>query len=224
MACIQHMLKAWARHYIKRALRRPTIRPPVKGVADADWYDAAYTAIDSSREPFWQSHYYSLWCVIADRVRRDRLKRVIDIGCGPGQFATCLFTMADIDQYTGLDFSPKAIAYAQKASPQGNFIVGDALTTTLQRDTPHDVVICTEVLEHVPDDARVLSRFIPGVRAICTVPNFPFDSHVRHFETTQSVRDRYAQFFDHFDVWPVFRWYAPNHIYYVMDGVRNRVQ
>jgi len=219
---LRPMLSPWLRHFAKRALGKPSVPPPVRGVADAAWYDAAYTAIDSYHEPFVQSHYYSLWCVIADRIRRDGLKRVIDIGCGPGQFASCLFTMADIDSYIGLDFSPKAIEIARKACPQGSFVVDDATSTRLQRDTPHDVVVCTEVLEHVPNDAGVIGQFQPGVRALCTVPNFPYDSHVRHFTSVDQVRERYAPFFDRFDVWPVFRWYAPNHIYYLMDGIRNQ--
>jgi SAM-dependent methyltransferase len=215
------MLGPWLRHYAKRALGRPSAPPPVEGVADAAWYDAAYSTLTSYHEPFWQSHYYSLWCVIADRVRRDRLRRILDIGCGPGQFAQCLFTMAEIETYVGLDFSPKAVDLAKSLCPQGKYVVGDATVTTLHEDVTHDVVICTEVLEHVPADFSVLNRFRAGTRALCTVPNFPYDSHVRHFETIDDVRERYSQFFDAFDVWPVFRWYAPNHVYYLMDGVRN---
>ena len=129
--------------------------------------------------------------------------------------------MAEIETYVGLDFSPKAVDLAKSLCPQGKYVVGDATVTTLHEDVTYDVVICTEVLEHVPADFSVLNRFRAGTRALCTVPNFPYDSHVRHFETIDDVRERYSQFFDAFDVWPVFRWYAPNHVYYLMDGVRN---
>ena len=92
-------------HLVKRALGKPSVPPPVRGVADAGWYDAAYQALPGYAEPFWHSHYYPIWTVIADRVRRDRLQRIVDIGCGPGQFANCLFTLGDIKAYDGLDFS-----------------------------------------------------------------------------------------------------------------------
>ena len=218
------MLKARLKHLAKRALGRPTVPPPVNGIADAAWYDAAYSAIDAYHEPYWQSHYYFLWCVIADRVRRDKLRRVLDIGCGPGQFAQALFEMAEITDYTGLDFSPKAVEYARKMCTRGVFTVGDATTTDIARKTPHDVVICTEVLEHVPNDADVIRQFATGARCLCTVPSFDYPSHVRHFDTADQVRERYAPFFDRFDVWPLKSYYAPKSVFYLMDGVRNAHQ
>ena len=164
------MLYAKLRHQLKRALGRPTVPPPVKGVADAKWYDAAYQTIPAYGIPFWHSNYYPLWTVIADRVRGDHLRRVVDIGCGPGQFARCLFALGEITQYDGLDFSAKAIAMAQDSCPQGRFHVDDATTTTLCRDVEHDVIVCMEVLEHIPDDAAVIRRFPAGSRVICTRP------------------------------------------------------
>ena len=207
------------KHYAKRLLGRPTVPPPVHGVADAEWYDAAYRAIDSYAVPYWRSHYYFLWSVLADRVRATGAKRIVDIGCGPGQFASCLFSLTAIEQYTGLDFSAEAVAMAKRSCPQGQFVVGDATTTTIHADTPHDVVICTEVLEHVPTDHAVVARFKSGVRCLCTVPNFDYDSHVRYFKSTEQVAERYARFFDRFDVWALRA--NENHIYYLMDGIRN---
>lgn len=207
------------KHYAKRLLGRPTVPPPVHGVADAEWYDAAYRTIDSYTVPYWESHYYFLWSVLADRIRSARARRVIDIGCGPGQFASCLFGLTAIESYTGLDFSAQAVAMAQRVCPEGRYIVGDATTTTIHDDTPHDVVVCTEVLEHVPTDHAVIARFKPGIRCLCTVPNFPYESHVRHFTSATQIIDRYGEFFDGLDVWPL-RGSRAN-IYYLLDGVRN---
>jgi ubiquinone/menaquinone biosynthesis C-methylase UbiE len=207
------------RHYAKRLLGRPTVPPPVEGVADAQWYDAAYRAINSYAVPYWESHYYFLWSVMADRIRRSQARRVLDIGCGPGQFGACLYGLTEIDAYTGLDFSAQAVAMAQKVCPQGRFVVGDATRTTIHDDTPHDLVTCTEVLEHVLADHEVLARFRAGVRCLCTVPNFPYDSHVRHFSSAAQVVDRYGPFFDQLDVWPL-RGSRVN-VYYLLDGVRN---
>jgi SAM-dependent methyltransferase len=210
------------KHYAKRLLGRPTAPPPVDGVADADWYDAAYKAIDSYAVPYWQSHYYFLWSVLADRIRAAGARSVIDIGCGPGQFAACLFGLTRIESYTGLDFSSTAVEMAKRLCPQGRFVVGDATTTRLHEEVPHDVVVCTEVLEHVPADHEVVARFRQGVRCLCTVPNFPYASHVRHFSSEAEVAARYSRFFDRLDVWALQG--NQIHVYYLLDGVRNGAQ
>ena len=214
-------MRSRIKHIAKRLLGRSSGPPPVQGVADAEWYDAAYRASESYAEPFWQSHYYFLWSVIADRVRAAKARRVLDIGCGPGQFAACLFDLVEIDAYTGLDFSKQAVQMAKRVCPRGEYHVGDATTTTIHDDVPHDVVVCTEVLEHVPTDFAVIHRFRPGMRCLCTVPNFPYQSHVRHFESVGQVSDRYARLFDKFDVWAVKR--SNSQVFFLMDGIRNTV-
>jgi len=207
------------KHYAKRLLGRPSVPPPVNGVADAEWYDAAYRALDHYAVQYWQSHYYFLWSVLADRVRTAGVRRIVDIGCGPGQFASCLFSLTAIEEYTGLDFSAQAVAMATRVCAKGRFVVGDATTTTIHDETPHEVVICTEVLEHVPNDHAVVARFKAGVRCLCTVPNFDYDSHVRYFTSTEQVTDRYGRFFDRLDVWALRA--SENQMYYLMDGIRN---
>jgi SAM-dependent methyltransferase len=210
------------KHQINAALGRnqtvPSI-PPVDGVAGAEWYDSAYRAIDNYAAPYWESYYYFLWTVLADRIKLSNSRRVIDIGCGPGQFAQCLFDIASIEAYAGLDFSSQAIAMAKRACPQGHFVVGDATTTSIHDEFPHELVTCTEVLEHVPDDHAVIDRFRAGVRCLCTVPNFPYQSHVRHFESESQVLDRYGAFFDEPKVWALRA--TRENIFYLLDGVRN---
>ena len=167
-----------------------------------------------------QSHYYFLWAVVADRIRRDGLSRILEIGCGPGQLASMLFDQG-ITAYAGMDFSAAAIAMARSNAPRGQFEVGDARTTDIHQRYEHDVVVCTEVLEHVQDDLQIIDRFLPGKRCLCSVPNFPHESHVRCFENAFAVRARYGPYFDGLDV-ATFKSsiYLPDQ-FFLFDGIRN---
>ncbi len=66
----------------------------------------------------------------------------------------------------------------------------------------------------------MISRFKPGIRAICTVPNFDADSHVRYFRDAREVGARYEGLFVDLDVFPVPRFWVPTDIYFLMDGTR----
>jgi SAM-dependent methyltransferase len=189
----------------------------------ADWYDKLYTEVDVYHRPFYRSFYYFLWAVIADRLRTANIRRVLEIGCGPGQLAAMLLEQG-VEEYVGVDFSPKAIAMARENAPRGRFLVGDARTTDLHSEVDHEVVICTEVLEHIEDDLLTLSRFIPGKRCIYSVPNFAYPSHVRYFRRAEEVRTRYGPFFRELDV-TILK--SPNStpdqtdLFFLADGVRN---
>jgi SAM-dependent methyltransferase len=197
-------------------------RPPVDEVG-ADWYDRAYSDVEEYHCGYAQSRYYFLWTVIVDRIRRAGLRRVLEIGCGPGQLAAFLLDQG-VDRYVGLDFSPKAIKLAQVGVPRGRFVVGDARSSDLYDSVEHDVVICTEVLEHIEEDFAVVSRFGTDKRCLCTVPNFPYVSHVRHFADAGEVAERYGAFFRAFDVMTFQGSRSDGERYFLMDGVRNDYQ
>lgn len=186
----------------------------------AEWYDQAFQSAPEYALPYYRSHYYFMWTVIVDRIRRGGHKQVLEIGCGPGQLASYLLEQG-IEQYVGLDFSPTAIAMAGRNAPAGRFVVGDARDPGLYMETNYDMVICTEVLEHVLEDTRIVSHFGVGKRCLCSVPNFPYESHVRHFQDADEVAVRYGPFFDDLDV-TTFRSSTSETIrYFLLDGVRN---
>ena len=198
-------------------------RHPIQGPdyeRNSSFYNAIYASSESYRGPYWRSHYYFLWAVIADRIRHAGVHRVLEIGCGPGQLATLLIEQ-DVQEYTGLDFSAEATALAAKNVPSGRFITGDARDAAVYREVAHDVIICTEVLEHIHDDLLVILKFPAGTRCICSVPNFACESHVRFFANTSEVAARYGPFFHELDVM-VFR--SPlyeSDRFFLLDGVRN---
>lgn len=190
---------------------------PEKG---ASYYDALYAESDVYRCTYSRSFYYFLWSVITDRIRRDNLQRVFEVGCGPGQMAAFLMDQG-IPDYTGFDISSTAIEFAQRKIPLGRFFVGSALDANLYSASDFDVLICTEVLEHIESDLRVVSLFPSGRRCICTVPNFPYESHVRHFRDADDVRMRYGPFFLSLDVMTLPSPRADEDRFFLFDGVRN---
>ena len=56
----------------------------------------------------------------------------------------------------GIDISPAAIEIAHKRMPDGQFYVVDITETFL--DDVCDLVVCSEVLEHIPDDLLALQN------------------------------------------------------------------
>jgi SAM-dependent methyltransferase len=188
----------------------------------AQWYDRAYADTRTYHDHYTRSSYYPLWAVIVDRIRRDRIGRILEIGCGPGQLAA-FFLDQGVASYAGLDYSAKAIELARLAAPRGEFVVGDARSSGIYAEFDHDAVICTEVLEHIEDDLLVVSRFLPAKRCLGTVPNFPYESHVRHFRDAGEVASRYGRFFRDIDVMTFRSPTDENVLYFLFDGIRNEV-
>jgi 2-polyprenyl-3-methyl-5-hydroxy-6-metoxy-1,4-benzoquinol methylase len=188
----------------------------------SEYYDSV---VDSARESFAsysESHYYFLWTIIVDRIRRQKYRHVLEIGCGPGRLAKFIMDQG-IYNYVGLDFSASSIRLACLNVPTGHFIIGDARSSTVYSDCQYDILICTEVLEHIQDDLGVVTRFQPGINCIFSVPNFPFKSHVRYFQNAIEVTDRYGQYFNDLDVMALKSSTNQSDVFFLCEGIRNNV-
>lgn len=185
-----------------RLVRRSTPRPETSVLqheAGPEFYDDSFEDFKFWRWHYSRSPWYYIWTVLGDRLVQMGDPAVLDVGCGPGQIAEMLKDMG-IRSYTGFDFSKKRIEWAQSNSPQFRFELADAYTTTLFDDVDYDAVVCTEFLEHVEGDLDVLQRIRPGTRFLGTVPDFGGGSHVRFFQSSEEVEERYAAMFDPFNV------------------------
>ncbi|MCP2276635.1 demethylmenaquinone methyltransferase / 2-methoxy-6-polyprenyl-1,4-benzoquinol methylase [Nocardia amikacinitolerans] len=82
--------------------------------------------------------------------------RVLDIGCGPGDFVRRLAVrVGPQGEVVGRDPSPRMIAYATAHTKQPNcrFELGPAQTLD-QPDASFDLVTCTFVMHHIPETQR----------------------------------------------------------------------
>jgi SAM-dependent methyltransferase len=100
--------------------------------------------------------------------------RLLDIGCGNGSWAGEF--LAKGYQVVGIDPSGEGITIARRTHPGARFEQTIAAENTLQQlgEAPFDVVLSTEVVEHLYDPrswARgALSALKPGGRLICSTP------------------------------------------------------
>jgi len=120
-----------------------------------------------------------------ERLAPGRAARALDIGCGRGRHTHALYA-AGLEAI-GVDLAFEDVAATRDAlvgfvgeEPPGAAVlmgVGDALRLPFDNGT-FDIVVCSEVLEHIPDyrsAIREMSRVAaPGARVAVTVPRaFP---------------------------------------------------
>lgn len=100
--------------------------------------------------------------------------RVLDVGCGNG--FTCGEFLKRGCAVVGVDLSGEGIAIARETYPRGRFERLAASATLLEEldELPFDLVISTEVVEHLYDPRSYargcFAALAPGGRFICSTP------------------------------------------------------
>ncbi len=183
-----------------------------------EFYDRNYEKGVNWKKHYTNSPYYPMWTVIADRIRRTGVEKILDIGCGPGQVA-CLLRDIGVAEYKGLDFSTARVERARSVCPEFEFFAANALEDNLIDTYHYDCVLMIEFLEHIDNDIGVINRIHPGATVLATVPNFPAAAHVRHFDCAKDVETRYGPLFKQVEVATVL---ANEHgkNFYILQGTR----
>ena len=105
----------------------------------------------------------------------DRNARILDIGCASGATMRFLETKGFKNLY-GIDISEQAITYCKGLGIKNVFVMDGARLSF--RDVLFDVVIASDVLEHIKDEGQALlewSRVLkPGGVLIVFVPAFHY--------------------------------------------------
>lgn len=125
-------------------------------------------------EKLYPSPFYSgFWC----RWRIDQAiasaassahGTLLDVGCGKKPFAPVFAPF--VTKHLGIEYSPESVYRGHKAD-----IFGDAMNIPLA-DNSVDTILCTEVLEHLPNPEKAIAEFArilrPNGVLITTAPFF----------------------------------------------------
>ena len=152
------------------------------------------------------------------KLARDlQFRSVLDVGCGQGSLLLELMAAHPHIEPHGVDISQSAIDFARRKVPGGTFQLLDLVKEALPRT--YDLVICSEVLEHIVEDVqamRNLEKMTGGHLIVTTIQGRMREfergavGHVRNYARGELVDKLQAAGFDiveHID-WG-FPFYSP---------------
>lgn len=128
-----------------------------------------------------------------------RGKMLLDIGCGIGRVAFVAVNLGY--KVVGVDIEPKAIRLAiserkrKGMQKQCRFYLGDILTMKGIAKASFDVIICSEVIEHVKEPQRIVDRAYEMLKE-----NGMFILSTPHDSAQWTVLDEYAQHVQRFRI------------------------
>lgn len=139
---------------------------------------SAQWLLEVLRDYLWNRDHLGL---IADRLGLDRVRSVLDVGCGVGHWTFLLASvLAPEAQLTGIDSESRWIKEATARAERGGvadrfeFRRGDATALDVPDDS-FDLVTCQTLLMHVPDPRAAVGELLrvtrPGGLVMFSEPN-----------------------------------------------------
>ena len=118
-------------------------------------------------------------------------RRIVDLGCGPGNSTELLARCWPAAEVTGVDSSRDMLAQAREDNPAGRWIEADI--AAFRPDGDYDLIFSNAALHWVPDHARLFPALFDGlppggVLAVQMPRNFAAPNHVLLRETAALPR------------------------------------
>lgn len=117
------------------------------------------------------SFYYKTF---TKELKKLEIKSVLDIGCGEGFILNKLKEEGIGKSWEGIDYSKEAIEIGKKTHPNLSLKQGSIYDSKF-KDNSFDLVVCTEVLEHLKEPKKALKEVIriSNKYVLLSVPNEP---------------------------------------------------
>lgn len=119
---------------------------------------------------------------VAERATSELPRAVIDVGCGAGDLLRAVVDRAAPERVVGIDYASAGIRRASELVPEGEFHARSLYDLDVAET--FDLVLCTEVLEHLRDPQRAMEVLVslcarPG-SIVITVPDGERDDWEGH--------------------------------------------
>lgn len=191
---------------IKRAFRRLTGYPETARIGKTDYddyWDAKASTGMGRLSTFRRRRAEAFARVIPPGAR------VLDLGVGDGAILRYLIERRQIDGY-GLDISPKAVEFCRAQGLKVDLAdINQPIEQAL--DGHFDVVIMSEIIEHIPEPETLLNALRPHATAlIVSIPNTGFYQHRLRLLLGKFPLQWVVSPGEHLRFWTIadFRWWA----------------
>ncbi len=159
----------------------------------ADWNPALYLKFENERTRPTRD--------LVARVQVQNPRRLLDIGCGPGNSTAVLKERWSDASVTGLDKSPAMVEKAKQSRADIEWVQADA-GEDLARFGQFDVILANASLQWLPDHRQLLPRIFesvsPGGALAVQIPQFDRMPMAQALADA-SRRPEYAAYFTNFD-------------------------
>lgn len=128
---------------------------------------------------------------VAEYYLERRVRTVLDVGCGEGQWQPVLKKLRPHLQYTGIDPSPHAI---QRFGKRRHILQGTLGNLPDLADS-YDIIVCSDSLYYIPDDelATGLHQLAPRLAGVAFLEAYPQDTDLQG--DTSGMHPRSAAFY-----------------------------
>lgn len=117
----------------------------------------------ASIRPIYEKRYeYFIECIERAKTRLGPRLRLLDAGCGDGYWLYRLSALKDLRLY-GVDYNPLRVERAKQVVPLASISCSDLMC--FEAEEPFDVILLSQVMEHVEDDIGLLHRMQKVLRS-----------------------------------------------------------
>lgn len=125
-------------------------------VSPMEWADE----IEKSRidEQSWIHRYKYEAALIAETIKENNYKKILELGSGPGMLAQCIFELIPDLDYSFIDKDTSKAIFEKRKFKGNKFYVKDLMHSfdISDLDNDYDLIIANDFLEHIANPSHVM--------------------------------------------------------------------